>query len=41
VLSVCAAGPTYAEARRIAYAAVDRIFFEGMQYRHDIAGFAG
>jgi len=37
VLGVSALGPTIAEARRRAYAAVDRIGWEGMQYRTDIA----
>jgi phosphoribosylamine--glycine ligase len=37
VLGVSAVGPTIAEARRRAYAAVDRIGWEGMQYRTDIA----
>jgi phosphoribosylamine--glycine ligase len=37
VLSVTATGPTIAEARRRAYAGVDRIGWPGMQYRTDIA----
>jgi phosphoribosylamine--glycine ligase len=37
VLGVSALGPTIAEARARAYAAVDRIGWEGMQYRTDIA----
>ncbi len=37
VLGVSALGPTIAEARRRAYAAVDRIGWEGMHYRTDIA----
>lgn len=37
VLGVSAVGPTIAEARARAYAAVDRIGWEGMQYRTDIA----
>jgi len=37
VLTVGATGPSIAEARRRAYAAVDRIGWEGMQYRTDIA----
>ncbi len=37
VLGVSASAPTIAEARRLAYAAVDRIGWEGMQYRTDIA----
>ena len=36
VLTVCARGPTLAEARANAYGAVSRISFEGMQYRRDI-----
>lgn len=38
VLGVTARGGTLAEARVRAYAAVDRIKFEGMQYRRDIGG---
>ncbi len=37
VLGVSAVGSTIAEARARAYAAVDRIGWEGMQYRTDIA----
>lgn len=37
VLTVVARGPTLAEARAKAYANVERIHFEGMQYRRDIA----
>jgi phosphoribosylamine--glycine ligase len=37
VLGVSARGPTLAEARRRAYAATDRIRFEGMHLRRDIA----
>lgn len=37
VLTVVAQGPTLAEARAKAYANVERIHFEGMQYRRDIA----
>ncbi len=37
VLGVTARGQTLAEARRRAYAACDRIHFESMQLRHDIA----
>jgi phosphoribosylamine--glycine ligase len=37
VLGVTAVGPTIAEARRRAYAAVDRIGWPGMVYRTDIA----
>jgi len=40
VLGVSATGPTLAEARRRAYAAVDRIGWSGMQYRTDIAAAA-
>jgi len=40
VLDVSALGPTIAEARARAYAAVDRIGWEGMQYRTDIAALA-
>jgi len=36
VLTVCARGPTLAEARASAYGAVSRISFEGMQFRRDI-----
>jgi phosphoribosylamine--glycine ligase len=37
VLGVSAVGPTIADARARAYGAVDRIGWEGMQYRTDIA----
>ena len=37
VLNVTALAPTLAEAREKAYQAVDRISFEGKQYRTDIA----
>jgi phosphoribosylamine--glycine ligase len=37
VLSVVGSGPTFIEARARAYAAVELIHFEGMQYRTDIA----
>jgi phosphoribosylamine--glycine ligase len=37
VLTVCARGPSLAEARANAYGAVSRISFEGMQFRRDIA----
>ena len=37
VLTVTAAGGTLEEARALAYANVDRISFEGAQYRRDIA----
>jgi phosphoribosylamine--glycine ligase len=36
VLTVVGRGATYAEAMRRAYAGVEQIGFEGMQYRHDI-----
>jgi phosphoribosylamine--glycine ligase len=38
VLGVTALGSTLAEATTRAYAAVDRISFEGMHFRHDIGG---
>jgi phosphoribosylamine---glycine ligase len=38
VLSICGLGGTAAEARDVAYRALDRISFEGMHYRTDIAG---
>ena len=37
VLNVVGTGPTIIEARARAYAAVEQIHFEGMQYRSDIA----
>lgn len=37
VLSVTALGNTYAEAQKRAYAAMEKIHFEGMHYRKDIA----
>ena len=37
VLNVVGTGPTVIEARARAYAAVEQIHFEGMQYRTDIA----
>jgi phosphoribosylamine--glycine ligase len=37
VLSVTGIGPTAAEARERAYAAAERVEFEGKQMRHDIA----
>jgi phosphoribosylamine--glycine ligase len=40
VLDVTATAPTVREARDRVYAALDRISFAGMQYRHDIAGAA-
>jgi phosphoribosylamine--glycine ligase len=38
VLSISGLGGTAAEARDVAYRALDRISFEGMHYRSDIAG---
>jgi phosphoribosylamine--glycine ligase len=38
VLGVTASGSDLAEARANAYAGVDKIHFEGMHYRRDIAG---
>jgi phosphoribosylamine---glycine ligase len=37
ILNVVALGDTTADARAVAYAAVDRIHFAGMQFRRDIA----
>jgi phosphoribosylamine---glycine ligase len=37
ILSVTATGPTVAEARRLAYEGVDKVSFEGMRFRRDIA----
>ena len=37
ILGVTGAGETVAEAREQAYAAIDKISFEGMRYRSDIA----
>jgi phosphoribosylamine--glycine ligase len=37
VLTVAAVAPTLHEARDRAYASAERIHFEGIQYRHDIA----
>jgi phosphoribosylamine--glycine ligase len=37
ILSVTATGPTVSDARERAYAAVDLISFDGVQYRRDIA----
>ena len=37
VLNVTALGATIGEARAHAYDAIDRIHFDGAQYRHDIA----
>jgi phosphoribosylamine--glycine ligase len=36
VLGICAIGQTAEEARKKAYKNVERIAFEGMQYRKDI-----
>ena len=36
VLNVCAKGKTIAEAREKAYKNVEKIHFDGMQYRKDI-----
>lgn len=36
VLTVCAHAPSFSEARAVAYGAVSRIHFEGMQLRRDI-----
>jgi phosphoribosylamine--glycine ligase len=41
ILSVTATGPTLSAARERAYAAVDRVSFEGVQFRRDIAAVAG
>jgi phosphoribosylamine--glycine ligase len=41
VLDVTATGPTIAEARERAYAAVSRIRWPGMHHRTDIAADAG
>jgi phosphoribosylamine---glycine ligase len=37
ILSVTGTGPTVAEARRLAYEGVERVSFEGMRFRTDIA----
>jgi phosphoribosylamine---glycine ligase len=37
VLAVCGLGPTVAEARAVAYTATDRIHFDGLHRRSDIA----
>ena len=37
ILNVSALGPTIAEARERAYAACEKISWEGMRYRTDIA----
>ena len=41
ILSVTATAPTLAGARDRAYAAVDLVSFEGVQFRRDIAAVAG
>ena len=41
ILSVTALAPTISEARARAYAAVDKVTFEGVRYRTDIAAAAG
>jgi phosphoribosylamine--glycine ligase len=41
ILSVTALAPTIGEARARAYAAVDKVTFEGVRYRTDIAAAAG
>ena len=38
VLSISGLGDSLADARTTAYRALDRISFDGMQYRTDIAG---
>lgn len=40
ILSVTGTGPTVAEARRVAYEGVERVSFEGMRFRTDIAAAA-
>jgi phosphoribosylamine--glycine ligase len=40
ILSVTGTGPTVAAARRLAYEGVERVSFEGMQFRTDIAAVA-
>jgi phosphoribosylamine--glycine ligase len=40
ILAVTGVGPTLADARELAYAACERIDFDGMQYRRDIAAAA-
>jgi phosphoribosylamine--glycine ligase len=40
ILSVTGTGPTVAEARRLAYEGVERVSFEGMRFRTDIAAAA-
>jgi phosphoribosylamine---glycine ligase len=40
ILSVTGTGPTVAEARRLAYKGVERVSFEGMRFRTDIAAVA-
>jgi len=41
ILSVTGTGPTVAEARRLAYEGVERVSFEGMRFRTDIAAVTG
>jgi phosphoribosylamine--glycine ligase len=41
ILSVTATAPTVREARERTYAAVDKLSFEGMRFRRDIAAVAG
>jgi len=41
ILSVTALGPSVPEARERAYAAVDKVTFEGARFRRDIAAVAG
>jgi phosphoribosylamine--glycine ligase len=40
ILSITGTGPTVAAARRLAYEGVERVSFEGMQFRTDIAAAA-
>ena len=41
ILSVTGTGPTVAAARQLAYEGVERVSFEGMRFRSDIAAVAG
>ena len=41
ILSVTGTGPTVAAARQLAYEGVERVSFEGMRFRTDIAAVAG
>ena len=41
ILSVTALAPTVSDARARAYAAVDKLTFEGMRFRTDIAAVSG